>query len=218
MGGPGLLKGSLEALAGVRAEIATANLGRLLVRSVQTVRGRQIAILLLIVPGAVALSAVFVLGPGSHWAWPLVPTGSAALLGVGGGLALLLSVVALSPGVDPHPRVDADDTGDDQVQVWISFFALPLPSAPSVLAAVVFSPWDLPWLTVPVGGLNGAFVSWWLGRVAHRRPAPRPPETFTRIRYGRAIALRALPDDGSWLERLERAAVRGDAETRPTGS
>lgn len=66
MGDPGLLKGSLEGLAGVRAEIATANLGRLFVRSVQTVRGRQIAILLLIVPGAVALSVVFVLGTGAH--------------------------------------------------------------------------------------------------------------------------------------------------------
>ncbi|MEE2036809.1 hypothetical protein Q8791_06190 [Nocardiopsis sp. CT-R113] len=182
------------------------------------VRGRQVAILLLIVPGATLMSTAFVLATGSHWAWPLVITGMAVFFGVGSGLSLLLSVVALSPGVDPQLRVDANDTGDNQVQVWIALVALPVLSAPAVLAAVFLGLSGLPWLAVPVGLLNGALAAWWLGRVAYRRLEARLPETFTRIRYGKAIALRTVPEDGSWLDRLERTAIAGNAETRPTGS
>ncbi|WP_370012088.1 hypothetical protein UIS43_27400 [Nocardiopsis sp. LDBS0036] len=182
------------------------------------VRGRQIAILLLIAPAATVLSAVFIVAAGAHWAWPLVLTGLAAFFGVGSGLALLLSVVALSPGVDPQLRVDANDSGDNTVQVWIALAALPVLCAPSVLAAVFLSLWGLPWLAVPVGVLNGGFVAWLLGRVAYRRLEARLPETFTRIRYGREVALQTVPERGGWLDRLERSAIEGNSETKPTGS
>jgi ABC-2 type transport system permease protein len=182
------------------------------------VRGRQIAILLLIVPAATVLSAVFIVGTGAHWAWPPVLTGLAAFFGVGSGLALLLSVVALSPGVDPQLRVDANDSGDNTVQVWLALAALPVLCAPSVLAAVFLSLWGLPWLAVPVGLLNGGLAAWLLGRIAYRRLEARLPETFTRIRYGRAVALQTVPERGGWLDRLERSAIQGNSETRPTGS
>ncbi|WP_435112417.1 hypothetical protein [Nocardiopsis synnemataformans] len=182
------------------------------------VRGRQIAILLLITPAATVLSAVFIVATGTHWAWPLVFTGLAAFFGVGSGVALLLSVVALSPGVDPQLRVDANDSGDNTVQVWLAIMMLPLLCAPSVVAAVFLSLWGWPWLAVPVGVLNGGFVAWLLGRIAYRRLEARLPETFTRIRYGRTIALQTVPEGSGWLDRLERSAIQGNAETKPTGS
>ncbi|MFL1380377.1 MULTISPECIES: hypothetical protein [unclassified Nocardiopsis] len=182
------------------------------------VRGRQIAILLLSAPGALALSVLFIVFTGEHWTWPYVLTGLAAVFGVGAGLSLLFSVVALSPGVDPQLRVDANDTGDNQVQVWLSLGALPLLSAPTVLAAVFLGLAGTPWAALPVGVLNGALAAWWLGRIAYRRLADRLPETFTRIRYGKAIALQAVPQRGSWLDLLERTAIAGNEEKKPTGS
>lgn len=182
------------------------------------VRGRQVAILLLIAPAATLMSVAFILATGSHWAWPLVITGMAVFFGVGSGLSLLLSVVALSPGVDPQKRVDANDSGDNQVQVWVALVALPVLSAPAVLAAVFLGLSGLPWLAVPVGLLNGGLAAWWLGRIAYLRLEARLPETFARIRYGKEIALGTVPSRGSWLDRLERTAIEGNAETKPTGT
>jgi ABC-2 type transport system permease protein len=182
------------------------------------VRGRQIAIMLLSAPGALALSVLFIVFTGEHWTWPYVLTGLAVVFGVGSGLSLLFSVVALSPGVDPQLRVDANDSGDNQVQVWLSLAALPVLSAPAVLAAVFLGLAGTPWAALPVGVLNGVLAAWGLGRIAHRRLADRLPETFTRIRYGREVALQALPRRGSWMDRLERAAISGNQETKPTGS
>ncbi|WP_249352521.1 hypothetical protein [Nocardiopsis akebiae] len=76
----------------------------------------------------------------------------------------------------------------------------------------------LPWLAVPVGVFNGGFVARLLGRVAYRRLEARLPETSTRIRYGREAALQTVPKRGGWLDRLERSAIEGNAETEPTGS
>jgi ABC-2 type transport system permease protein len=182
------------------------------------VRGRQIALVLLSVPASAAMSTAFVFATGAHWAWPLVIAATAVVVGVGVGLSPLLSVVAVSPGVEPRLRVDANDSGDNQVQVWTSMAALPVLSAPTVLAAVPAALAGTPWLAVPVALANGGLAAWWLGRLAHRRLEARLPETFTRIRYGRAVAARAVPERGTWLDRMERAAISGNSETRPTGS
>jgi ABC-2 type transport system permease protein len=183
------------------------------------VRGRQIAILLLSAPGALALSVLFIVFTGEHWTWPYVLTGLAAVFGVGSGLSLLFSVVALSPGVDPQLRVDANDTGDNQLQVWFSLVAFPVLSAPTLAAAVWLGLQGMPWLALPIALANGALVTWFLGRVAYRRLETRLPEMFTRIRYGKAIAAQAVPGSGgSLLDQLERSALATNAETRPTGS
>lgn len=183
------------------------------------IRGRQIAIALLIVPFAVLMSAVMVLATGEYWAVPFVLTGLVVFLGVTNGLAVLLSVVAVTPGVDPHQRVDANDSGDNQLQVWFSLVAFPVLSAPTVAATVWLGLQGVPWLALPIALANGALVAWLLGRIAYQRLEKRLPETFTRIRYGKAIAAQAVPrSGGSLLDQLERSALASNAETKPTGS
>lgn len=182
------------------------------------IRGRQVAILLLIAPPAVAISAAFILVTGQHWAWPMVLAGLAVLLGVGSGVAVLLSVVAVSPGVDPHLRVDPNDAGDVNFQVWVALVGLQVLSLPTV--GVVAWTWGTggAWLAVLVGLANGLLVAWVLGRIAYRRLEARLPETFTRIRYGKAIAAQAAPEGGSWLDWLERGAIHTNTERKPVGS
>lgn len=182
------------------------------------VRGRQIAVLALMVPVASALSALFVVGTGEHWAWPGVITGMVTLFGVGSGLSVLLSVVMLTPGVDPHLRVDANDSGDNQLQVWTALLGVPLLSAPAIGATVWLYLAGAPWWSVPVGALNGSAVAWFLGRLAHRRLDARWAETFTHLRHGREAALQALPERGSWLDALQRGALHTSEETRPKGT
>ena len=183
------------------------------------VRGRQIAIALLIGPAAALLSVAAVVATGEYWAVPFVAAGLLALVGVSNGLSMLLSVVAVTPAVDPHLRVDANDSGDNQLQVWVSLFAIPLLSAPTVGAAVWAGLQGMPWLAVPVALANGVLVAWLLGGVAHRRLEKRLPETFTRIRYGRAVAAQSVPTSGrSLLDQLERGALASNQDIRPTGS
>lgn len=183
------------------------------------IRGRQIAIALLIAPLAVLMSVVMVVATGEYSAVPYVLTGLIAAVGVTNGLAVLLSVVAVTPGVDPHQRVDANDTGDNQLQVWISLFAFPMLSAPTIAIAVWAGIQGMPWLAVPIALVNAVLAAWLLGGVARRRLEKRLPETFTRIRYGRAIAAQAVPKTGgSLLDQLERSALASNADTKPTGS
>lgn len=182
------------------------------------VRGRQLAVLALMVPVASVLSALFVVGTGEHWAWPAVITGMVTLFGVGSGLSILLSVVMLTPGVDPHLRVDANDSGDNQLQVWAALLGTPLLSAPAVGATVWVYLAGMPWWSVPFGVVNGIAVAWILGRLAHRRLENRLAETFTHMRYGREVALQALPERGSWLDALQRGALNTNEETRAKGS
>ena len=183
------------------------------------IRGRQIAIAVLIVPLATLMSVVMVVATGEYWSVPYVLIGLVVLFGVTNGLAVLLSVVAVTPGVDPHQRVDANDTGDNQLQVWITLIAGPLLSAPTVAVTVWAGTQGMPWLAVPVALANGVLAAWLLGRAAHRRLESRLPETFTRIRYGRAIAAQAVPKSGGGLlDSLERGALASNEETKPTGS
>ncbi|WP_017584102.1 hypothetical protein [Nocardiopsis valliformis] len=183
------------------------------------IRGRQIAIAVLIVPLAVLMSAVMVIATGEYWAVPFVLTGLVLFVGVTNGLAVLLSVVAVTPGVDPHQRVDANDSGDNQLQVWFSMAAFPVLSAPTIATTVWLGLQGMPWLALPIALANGALVSWLLGRIAYQRLERRLPEMFTRIRYGKDIAAQTVPKSGgSLLDQLERGALASNAETKPTGS
>ncbi|WP_017545402.1 hypothetical protein [Nocardiopsis prasina] len=183
------------------------------------VRGRQIAFALLAGPSSAALSLVAVVASGAYWAVPYVVSGLVVFLGVTAGLTLLLSVVAVTPGVDPHLRVDANDAGDNQIQVWISLVALPLLSAPALGTLVWAGVQGVPWLAVPVALANGALAAWLLGRSAHQRLEKRLPETFTRIRYGKAVAAQAAAGSGGGLlDQLERGALATNVDIKPTGS
>ncbi|MFW6724073.1 hypothetical protein ACHZ98_28770 [Streptomyces sp. MAR4 CNY-716] len=79
------------------------------------------------------------------------------------------------------------------------------------------NPWAA-WAAVPLGVLNGTAAAWLLGRVAHRRPAARLPETRTRLRYGKAVAIRQQPGGGTLLDRMERGAIRNNQERKPVGT
>lgn len=183
------------------------------------VRGRQVAIAVLIAPLTALLSAAAIVVSGEYWAVPYVLACLLAFIGVGNGMASLLSVVTVTPGVDPHKRVDANDTGDTQVQVWIMLLAVPLLSTPTLAVLVWGALQEAPWWSVPVALLNGASAAWLLGRIAHRRLERRLPETFTRIRYGKEIARRSLPTTGGGLlDQLERGALATNEEIKPTGS
>lgn len=183
------------------------------------VRGRQIAIAVLIGPLAALLSAAAIVVSGEYWSIPYVLACLTVFIGVSNGPASLLSVVTVTPGVDPHKRVDANDTGDVQVQVWTMLLTIPLLSAPTMAVLVWGAIQGMPWIAVPVALLNGVPAAWLLGRIAHRRLESRLPETFTRIRYGREIARQSLSTaGGGLLDRLERGALATNEEIKPTGS
>ncbi|WP_431867718.1 hypothetical protein [Nocardiopsis eucommiae] len=183
------------------------------------VRGRQIAFALLAGPSTAVLSVLAVVASGAGWAVPYVVSSLVVFLGVAAGLSILLSVVAVTPGVDPHLRVDANDAGDNQLQVWITLFAMPVLSSPTIGALVWAGVQGVPWLAVPVALANGSLAAWLLGRTAHLRLEKRLPETFTRIRYGKDVAAQAVPrSGGGLLDQLERGALSTNVDTKPTGS
>lgn len=185
------------------------------------VRGRQVALLLLCGPVALLMTAVFTVLSGQHWAWPYALGLLAALLGAGTGVAVLLSVIAATPGVDPKYRIGPNDSGDVSYQVWIAMYGtglLIIPTFAALVTGLAAGGGALAWLTVPVGLANGAGAAWFLGRLAHRRLAARLPETFVRLRHGKATALQQLPPGSDWLDRMERAATRTNTERKPVGS
>ncbi len=212
----GMSSSNLYGHDGTALWLSVVGQGRDTVRA--EIRGRQIAIALLIVPLATLMSVVMVVATGEYWAAPYVLTGLVVAVGVTNGLAVLLSVVAVTPGVDPHQRVDANDTGDNQLQVWLTLLGLPVLSAPTIAVTVWTGVQGVPWIAVPFALANGALAAWLMGGVAHRRLEARLPETFTRIRYGKEIAAQAVAGSGGLLDRLERGALASNDEIRPTGS
>jgi ABC-2 type transport system permease protein len=153
------------------------------------VRGRQLAVILLFAPPAVLVSAVGVLVSGQHWAWPVLLAGLPAVLGAASGVAIVMSVVGVAPGVDPRRRVGPNDAGGDlglqaQVAFWATCLLVTPTAAAVVVAAVSGEAWS--WVvTVLAGLLNGALGFWLLGQAAVAYLTGRLPSTFVRIRYGR---------------------------------
>ncbi|MEU1279265.1 hypothetical protein [Streptomyces sp. NPDC005805] len=185
------------------------------------IRGRQLALLLLFGPPSVVLTVVFTLLSGESWAWPLLAALLPALLGAAVGVAVLLSVVAATPGVDPKYRVGPNDAGDVSYQIWIGLYGTLLPVVPTAALAVpaaVSGSTGLAWAAVPAGVLNGALVAWLLGRIAYRRLAARLPETFVRLRYGKAVAAEQQPAGRGLLDVMERGSVKGNQERKPVGT
>ncbi|MBR8743265.1 hypothetical protein [Nocardiopsis sp. MG754419] len=178
------------------------------------VRGRQVAVAVLLVPASALLSTVMVFATGEFWAVPYVVAALIAFAGVSNGLSVLLSVVAVAPGTDPHKRVDANDTGDHSFQSWVSLVAIPLLSSPTLLTAAVTMTAGASWVTVPVALLNGGLVAWLLGSLTIRHLERRLPEVFARIRYGGEVAVRSAPaPEGTMLERIERGTLERERES-----
>lgn len=157
------------------------------------VRGRQASTILLFAVPALAVSVLFVTLTGSAWAWPLVAAMLPAMFGVASGVSILMSVIGVSPGVDPRRRVGPNDAGGDLgLQVQVALWGTVALVSPTIAALVLGMTGQLggqpgvpPWWGVGVGVANGALGYWALGRLAIGYLEHRLPTVFSQIRYRR---------------------------------
>jgi ABC-2 type transport system permease protein len=181
----------------------------------EEVLGRSLALLVLYGPSTVVISVLLVVVGGAHWAWPLVLAALPALLGVSIAVAVTVSSVAVSPGVDPRRRVGPNDAGGDLgLQAQVAFWGALVLVLPTAAATGWAYAAGTPWLAVPAGVLNGVLVWWALSRLTTAFLRPRLVGTFMRIRYGVRDDLTAAGPLG-WLETSSHdyeAKVRADKE------
>ncbi len=152
------------------------------------IRGRQIGITVLFGLPALVLSALMMAVTGIFdYTVPILAV-LIALLGVGSGTALVMSVLGATPGVDPHRRVNATDAGENTAGIFAAFQIQLWATAPtSAMAAVLtFARDSLPaWFgaaTLAVALVNAVAGAWLGGALANRRLAARLPETFAKLR------------------------------------
>jgi ABC-2 type transport system permease protein len=174
------------------------------------IRGRQIGLVVVLGGPAVALSALMiVLTGGFRYA---VPIGAllVATLGAGSGVAVVMSVVGVTPGVDPHRRAVANDAGENTFAIMVAFYATTLAILPTTALAAPLAfaeglPSWWPAATLAVAFANAVGVAWAGGAIAARRLGSHLPETFARLRYpGTATTRRG----GGLLDRLSAQAER----------
>lgn len=178
------------------------------------VRGRQLAMIILFAVPALIVSVLLIMITGQHWAWPAVIAGLPALTGVASGLAIMISAVAVSPGVDPRRRVGPNDAGGDlslqaNLAIWLTVLLVTPTAAAVIIGHLALLPWG-PWLAIAVGVINGWLGFWLLGRLTIGYLADRLPTLFARIRYGRN-------DDGAaagLIGSLESSAQKAEEAAR----
>ena len=153
------------------------------------VRGRQIGLVVALGLPGVLLSAVVVAATGiTTYAVPLAAV-LLAVLGVGSGVAVLVSVFGVAPGVDPHLRVTATDVGENAFAIQAANWSTLLLVTPTLAAAAgpvldgraPTGPEAALLLAVAV--LNGSLGAAVGGALGVRRLRRRLPETFARVRY-----------------------------------
>ncbi len=125
-----------------------------------------------------------------------------AMLGAGSGVAAVMSVVGVTPGVDPHRRVNASDAGENQFAIQVALHSDLLLVLPTLAMAVPLA-LDVSWLpswfapaTSAVALVNAVLVGWVGGAVTARRLYTHLPETFARLRYAGTAAATARGGDG----------------------
>lgn len=175
--------------------------------------GRACALVIKSVPVIAVVAAAFLIATGQAWAWPYVVALSIVFLLNGAGIAVFLSVIGASAGVDPHKRVGPNDTGDNQFQVWMAMWMVPVSALPTGIALLVFGLLGLPWVATGVAVVNGALVGWLLVAMTYLRLRDRLPETFARIRYGKEIAAASAPVD-TWIDRWEKTAIESNQQLK----
>ncbi len=151
------------------------------------IRGRQVGIVVALGVPAFALSALMMVLTGVYeYAAPIFAV-LVATLGVGSGVAVVMSVVGVTPGVDPHRRVNATDAGENGFAIQVAFWTVLLGIAPTAaMAAPLAFAGMPPWFAVAalaVALANAAVVAWIGGAIAIRRLGSHLPETFARLRY-----------------------------------
>jgi ABC-2 type transport system permease protein len=195
------------------------------------IRGRQASLVLMFAPPAILLSAVMIVVTARYDLAMPVLAGLVAGFGTASGVALLMSVVGVTPGVEPQRRINPTDAGENglvlQVALWMA--AVLLSPTLALVAIAVLSPsvpgW-FPFLTLVVAAINGGLVWWGFGNLAIRRLGGHLTETFGRLRYpGTKMANRekstmldkisALAEDASNTVRAAKAAERTGADKRP---
>jgi ABC-2 type transport system permease protein len=174
------------------------------------IRGRQVGLALVLGVPAVVLSALMMVLTGVFaYAVPIAAV-LVATLGSGSGIAVVMSVVGATPGVDPHRRAVATDAGENTFAIMVAFYATTLAILPTAALAAPLAfagglPQWWPAATLAVALVNAAAVAWAGGAVAARRLGTHLPETFARLRYpGTAMAGRGT----GLLDRLSAQAEK----------
>lgn len=194
------------------------------------IRGRQASLILMFAPPAILLSVVMIVVTGRYDLSVPVLAGLIAGFGTSSGVALLMSVVGVTPGVEPQRRINPTDAGENglvlQVALWLSMLLMSPTLALVVIS--VLSP-SLPgwfsFLTLLVAVINGTVVWWGFGNIAVRRLAGHLTETFGRLRYpgtklnGREKRtlldqISALAEDAANSALAAKAAERRGADER----
>ncbi|MBB6348148.1 hypothetical protein ACWGH8_19740 [Nonomuraea muscovyensis] len=150
------------------------------------VRGRQLAWLLTVGPAAVVLSLAGTVVSGQTWAWPWVLGLLPALLGGGAGVIVLLGVISLVPGTDPHKRggnplsTGADETAETGL-AWLVLVAVPATALPAAGVILLH-----PLAGIAVGLLTGALSIWGFGKIAYRRLESHGIDLLNLMKHGPA--------------------------------
>lgn len=177
------------------------------------VRGRQVAMVLIFLPQALLISAVFVVLGQAWWVVPVLAAAIPAVIGAASGAAILVAAIGVSPGVDPRLRRGPNDaTGNISIHVWIVMLLMLVACAPTgaviVGGLVTASTW-LAVLAVPIGAANGLLAAWLLGRLAIAFLSDRMVDVFSRIRYAQVFR-RGEPN--GVLEHIEQLTLKGEQQ------
>nr|WP_062331494.1 hypothetical protein [Herbidospora sakaeratensis] len=155
------------------------------------VRGRQVAWLLRVAPIAAVLTVAGTVLGGEGWTWPWTLSILAAVLGGGAGLIALVSVAMLVPVTEPNKRSGNPlEAGAIFGQVVLMLLLVTVTALPAGGVAYLGGALGLPvvsWLAVVVGAATGAGLTWWFGRLAHRRLAAKGPELLGLMRSGGTV-------------------------------
>lgn len=180
------------------------------------VRGRQWAMVLVFLPRALVVSAIFVVLAQAWWSIPFVTAALPATVGAACGAAILTSAIGVSPGVDPRRRVGPNDAnGNISIHVWVALILTAVGVLPTVgmivWTAAAPSTWTIG-LTAIVGILNGFAAAWLLGRIAIGYLDRSMVDVFSRIRYARVFR----ETGGGVLDGIAAATLKGELQAAET--
>ena len=96
------------------------------------VHGRQWAMLIVFLPRAILVTVPFLLLSQAWWTVPVLLAAIPAVFGAAAGIAILVSAIGVSPGVDPRRRLGPNDAnGNIALHVWIVLLLVPVAVLPT---------------------------------------------------------------------------------------